>query len=191
MKINMQSLRNYLTVNGWKRDLDETKQDTLRGLEAIVNVAKIPYDLYRNNKYVNLNTNVLAAAFPSIQAATCASSKMSSLDCSKRTIAAGAAVIDWAIYIPVHITLHYISKGHKFRNQKGRLNTKEFWKDVGKVYLTQVPSIALFYVTAAPLQYGLMKAGFQADNANLISYWGTLIATRSLHTYNYWKLAKK
>lgn len=36
-----------------------------------------------------------------------------------------------------------------------------------------------------------MRSEFNASDANLISYWGTLIATRTLHTYNYWKLQKK
>jgi len=160
------------------------------GLETIVETAKIPYNLYRDNKYVNLNANVLAASYPSIQAATLASSAMENAGCSNGAISCGAAAVDLAAYIPIHMGLHYLSKRNHFRDEKGKLNKKDFWKDVGKVYLTQIPSIALFYIMATPLHYGLMKAGFEADDANLLSYWGTLLATRTLHTYNYWKLQK-
>jgi len=187
----MQNLKNYINRNVWKQDWNETKLDAEKGLETLVSLVKKPYRLYRDNKYVNLNANILTAAYPSIQAAVCASSVMSSRGYCDGAIATGAALVDWAAYIPVHMTLHYLSKRHKFKDETGKLNKKEFWKDIGKVYLTQIPSIALFYILATPLQYGLMKAGFEADSANLLSYWGTLVATRSLHTYNYWNLQRR
>jgi len=157
-------------------------------LESLLNIVKTPVRLYKNNKYVNLNANVLVAAYPSIQAATCVSSAMSSSGYCNSAIATGSAVADWATYIPIHIGFHYLSKKQNFKYKNGKLNKKAFWNDVRKVYLTQIPSIALFYLMAGPLQYGLMKAGMEANTSILTSYWGTLIATRALHSYNYWRM---
>ncbi len=159
-------------------------------LENIVSAMKKPLELYKNNRYVNLNANVLAAAYPSIKVASLASDSMSSQGCTEGGIVCGAAIVDWLAYIPIHIGLHYLSKRHQFEDKKGNLDKKSFWKDVSRVYLTQLPSIALFYAMAGPLHYELMELGMKADNANMLSYWGTLIATRALHTYNYYRTQK-
>lgn len=186
----MLKIDQYLNKEGWKQDFEETKSHARMGLEVLVETALIPYALYKKNPYVNLNVNVLAAAYPSIQAASGTSFAMEANGFSREEISFGAAVVDWLVYIPIHIGLHYFSKREQFKDENGKLKQREFWGDVGKVYLTQIPSIALFYVLAAPLHYGFMKAGLKAEDANLLSYWGTLVATRALHTHNYWKMRK-
>ncbi len=187
----MKKLEEYLTREGWKNDLKETRQDAIKSLDLIVNAIKWPTRIYKNNRLVNINANVLAAAYPSIEAAAQTSRCMKEYGCGDGAITTGAAAADWLAYIPVHIGLHYLSNRKKFSDEQGKLKKKEFWKDVEKVYWTQIPSIVLFYIMASPAQYALMKTGMDADSANRASFWGTLVVTRALHTYNYWKASKK
>lgn len=183
----MQPISQYLTKEGWKRDWYETKSDAKKGLESILNAARGSLNLYRNNRYVNMNANVLAAAFPSIEAAARTSCCLEAAGCSKEAITAGAVAADWLAYIPVHIGLHYWSNRERFISE-GKFDTSAFWKDVGRVYFTQIPSIVFFYVMASPFQYGLMQVEMCADTANRVAFWGTLVATRTLHTYNFWRV---
>lgn len=187
----MQTIENYLTKEGWKNDWNETKKDARNGLETLVKAAKKPVDLYRNNKLVNLNVNVLAASYPSIAAAAYTSEIMEKEGFCDFGTSVGAGIVDWAAFIPIHILLHYKSKRHQFTNENDKLDKKKFWKDVRRVYKTQLPSIALFYAMAGPIQYTLMKDGMDGESANLLSYWGTLIATRALHSWNYYHSHKK
>lgn len=187
----MKTIEQYLTRDAWKEDWQETKSHARVGLEAVVKVARAPYDLYRNNTLVNMNANVLAAAYPSIEAAAQTSRIMQEEGYSEAAVSGGAAAADWLAYIPIHLALHYFSNKKKFTKENGKLDKGSFLKDVGKVYLTQLPSIALFYAMASPLQYGLMKSGLDGGNANRVSFWGTLAATRALHTFNYWNIGRK
>ena len=150
------------------------------GLEKIVKKA---IDVYKNNRIVNINSNILAAAAPSILAATGMSELLEYQGCSEGTIATAAAVTDWAVYIPVHVGLHYRSNKERFIDNDGYFQRKAFAKDVAHVYATQLPSIGLFYAMASPFHYYLMKSCELASGvANQISYWGTMVVTRLVHT---------
>jgi len=149
------------------------------GLESLV---KKTVDVYKNNRIVNINANTLIAAAPSIAAAGGCSELMEYLGSSEEAIAIGAAITDWVTYIPIHIALHYATNKERFVEEDGNFNRKEFAKDVGHVYLTQLPSIGLFYAMAGPLHYFLMAKNLGSGVANQVSYWGTMIATRTVHT---------
>lgn len=183
----MEKLTDYLTVEGWNKDWNETKRRAKKGLEEIAKIAKAPYNLYKNNKLININANVLAAAYPGIEAAAYISKRMEETGFSDSATSAGAIAADFVVYVPVHLGMHYLSNKGKFKNEENTFDSRSFWKDTGMVYLTQLPSIGLFYFIAGPLQYGLMKAGLEAETANRISFWGTLAATRAVHTLNYWQ----
>lgn len=172
------SLEDCLRPETWVQDWERTKNRH----PCIAGMFDRAAHAYQK-KIVNLNVNVLLAAYPSIEAASSASSAMQNGGYSPEITSLAAATIDWAVYIPIHIGLHYFANREKFRDETGRFQRRAFLRDTGKVYATQLPSIALFYVLAGPLHYAGMRAGLPADTANRVSYWGTLVATRLLHTY--------
>ncbi len=137
---------------------------------------------YKNNRLLNVNANIIAAAFPSIAAATGMSELMEYYGYPDGAIATAAAITDWVIYIPIHIGLHYKTNKEEFIDNQGDFQKKEFIKDVANLYVTRIPSIALFYVMAGPLHMYLMTKELGSGLANQISYWGTLAATRTVHT---------
>ena len=101
------------------------------------------------------------------------------------------AATDWAAYIPVHVGLQYYSNREKFRDENGHVNIKAFTKDMLKIYKTYIPSIFLFYAIAGPAHNLCLKLGLDGDSATNTSYWGTMMITRALHTYNLWRADKK
>ena len=60
-----------------------------------------------------------------------------------------------------------------------------------KIYKTYIPSIVLFYAIAGPVHNLCLKLGLDGDSATNTSYWGTMMITRALHTYNLWRADKK
>ena len=150
-----------------------------------------PYRLYKNNRYVNMNVNVLAAASPSITIASFASKYFKNSAISNLENSVLTATIDWAVYIPVHIGLQYFSNKDKFRKEDGTIDAKAFAKDVLKIYTTYIPSIILFYAVAGPAHNLCLKLGMDGNTATQISYWGTMTITRALHTYNLLKADKR
>jgi hypothetical protein len=152
-------------------------------MKTLENIVKKTLGVYKNNRLVNINANVFAAAAPSILAASGVSGLLEHNGYSPETIATVAAITDWAVYIPVHVGLHYKANRGQFIDEDGNFQRKSFWKDVGHVYATQIPSIALFYPIAGPLHYGIMKlTNIGGALANQLSYWGTMIVTRAIHT---------
>ena len=173
----MRELSDYLTLQGWKYDWDETKQRhpfISNSLDAIIAV-------YRK-KDVNVNVNILAAAAPSIEAASRISGYLQQAKYGDDVISAAAAITDWAAFIPIHIALHYIANKDNFQNVEKTFDKNVFLKDTGHVYLTMLPSIGLFYLIATPLQYALLKLDVSADTANRLAYWGTMVGTRAVST---------
>ena len=180
----MKRLEQYLVKQGWKEDWQETRRDLARGLE-VTGASKL-YDLYKKNRYVNMNANVLLASAPDIEAGGLASKCLANAGCSPLPVTLGANVVSWLAYLPVHMGLHYASNRQRFKQEDGSFDQRAFWKDVAQVYKTQIPSILLFYALASPAQYLLTRAGMDAHTAQRATYWGTLGLTRAVHTYNYW-----
>jgi len=149
------------------------------GLENLLTKA---VDMYKNNRIVNINANVLLAAAPSIAVATGVSEVMDNMGCSNQAIVLGAAISDWVAFIPIHVGLHYRTNREQFTYENGEFDRSAFARDVAHVYVTQLPSIGLFYAMAGPLHYYLMAKNIGAVASNQISYWGTMVATRVVHT---------
>jgi len=158
---------------------------------AVKGVVSFPYRLYKNNRYVNMNVNVLAAASPSITIASLASEyfKMSGFSNLENSVVTAAT--DWAVYIPVHVGLQYFSNREKFRDEKDHMNLTAFTKDMLRIYKTYIPSILLFYVIAGPAHNLCLHLGMDGDSATTASYWSTMLITRALHTYNLYKSDNK
>lgn len=181
----VRKLSEYCTLDGWKTDWKETRARH-PSLDKLVSGAM---EVYRNNRIVNVNANVLLASYPGIEAAAQMSGAMERLGSPEETTALVAAAVDWLVYVPVHLALHYAANKERFV-EGGRFSAKKLLKDAAHVYLTQIPSILAFYALAGPLHYALMDGvrmgerlySCTASAANRISYWTTLVATRTLHT---------
>ena len=159
--------------------------------DVIPNVIRYPYQIYKNNSYVNMNANFIAAVFPSITAAGLASEHFRNIGFSNLENTIATAIVDWGVFIPINIGLQYFSNKNKFLNDKSDLDIKAFAKYMSKIYRTQIPSILTFYLIAGPAHNLFLKFGMSGEAATHASYWTVLTVTRTMHTYTLWKEDKK
>ena len=108
-------LVNTLLVVNMKYSLDDLANTLSKTYSTVKDAASYPYKLYKNNRYVNMNINVLAAAFPSITAASLVSYYFKSHGMGDLENSIITAATDWAAYIPVHVGLQYYSNREKLR----------------------------------------------------------------------------
>ncbi|MFH1589300.1 MAG: hypothetical protein ABIB43_01915 [archaeon] len=149
---------------------------------ALDNIVRKAIDIYKNNRVVNINLNVVAGSIISFGFASGMSEFMAYQGQPDAVIATAAAITELVTYFPILVGLHYNANKEEFTNEEGIFNKKAFWKDVGKFYLTNAPVMGLFYVMAVPFHDFLMGKGFRPGVANQMAYWGTMVVTRSFHT---------
>jgi hypothetical protein len=153
-------------------------------LEKIIEKTK---DLYKNNRLVNVNANVLIAVAPAFLAAGVASDMMGSYQFSKEAIAVGALAADLSVFFPVQGYLHYRANKEQYLADDGEVNRNKVVKDLTHLYGTTIVSSAPLLAALPVAQYGLMAVGYSPVAASQITYWGATVITRVIHSIIGWR----
>ncbi len=150
-----------------------------KSLEEIVQKS---VNLYKNNRFVNINLNIIAAGAPAFAAAGAASRIMEYFQYSKGAIAGVALAADLAVYFPVQSILHFYANRSQYLDEKGIVNKNTYVKDLCQVYATKLPIWAITIPLCPVLQYYLMRKGMGSVEASQVAYWGMTFATRTAHS---------
>src|SRR3989338_5908663 len=143
-------------------------------------------EMYKTNRFVNINLNVLAAAAPAFIAAGIVSEIFSYAQYSKEAIAVAGLVADMIVYFPLQGFLHYRVNREQYLDED-EVNVKKGIKDFAHLYATKIPARAVMLPIAPILQYNLMDQGIGAGVASQISYWGLTLVTRTIHSIIGWR----
>lgn len=150
-----------------------------KSLEEIVQKS---VNLYKNNRFVNINLNILVAGVPAFAAVGVVSKIMECYEYSKSAIAGAALVADLAVYFPVQSILHFYTNRNQYLNEYGNVNKKLYVKDLCHVYATKLPVWAVTIPLCPVLQYYLMRKGMGSVESSQVAYWGMTFATRIAHS---------
>lgn len=149
------------------------------------------FRLYQRKRIVNVNANVIAAAFLSIALGAYPVHLVTTWVGAERNFTNSliAGGIDLSIDVMIYFGLHWIA--NHWRPLKPRTEAEQkdyhkkkrsFWKDATLVQFERALFSPLYYVVAVGSMWGLQELGLHHVWAYVIGFIAAIIITRVLHT---------
>ena len=129
-------------------------------------------------KYILFNTNIIIAGLTGLLFAMITSSIAQENFAQVELTTAIATITHFWVYFLVNSFLHYIQNKKKYTG-----NIRKYLYDLGKIYITQLPTFVIYYILFFWITYILLHVWIYVIPSTVIAWFIWTLFSRIIHTY--------
>jgi hypothetical protein len=137
---------------------------------------------YSQTQALHFNCNIIAASLSGTAAAIGVASLCGALGASPGVISTASTVTNVAVFVPVHLGLHWLVVCLQAKARRERVERVRYWAEVRLIYATGALAIAAFLALFAAGQVLLLRFGVAPVPATLTAYVCAQLVGRLIHT---------